>query len=38
MAGLVLVDGDPTNDVRDTRNLSAVRKRGIGLERAEPPG
>jgi imidazolonepropionase-like amidohydrolase len=27
-ADLVLVDGDPTEDIRDTRNLRAIWKRG----------
>jgi imidazolonepropionase-like amidohydrolase len=35
-ADLALVDGDPTEDIRDTRNLVAVWKRGTRLEPAEP--
>ncbi|PWU59906.1 amidohydrolase [Micromonospora globispora] len=34
-ADLVLVNGDPTQDIRDTRNLVAVWKRGACLELAE---
>ncbi|MEW9532173.1 amidohydrolase family protein [Microbispora sp. NPDC049125] len=37
-ADLVLVDGDPTRDVRDTRDLVAVWKRGGGLDLTEPGG
>jgi imidazolonepropionase-like amidohydrolase len=35
-ADLVLVNGDPTQDIGDTRNLIAVWKRGARLELAEP--
>lgn len=35
-ADLVLVDGDPTQDIHDTRNLVAIWKRGARLELAEP--
>jgi imidazolonepropionase-like amidohydrolase len=34
-ADLVLVDGDPTEDIGDTRNLVAVWKRGACLELAQ---
>ena len=33
-ADLTLVDGDPTTDIRDTRNVVAVWKRGIRLDLA----
>jgi imidazolonepropionase-like amidohydrolase len=33
-ADLTLVDGDPTTDIRNTRNVVAVWKRGIRLELA----
>jgi imidazolonepropionase-like amidohydrolase len=35
-ADLVLVDGDPTQDIGDTRNLVTIWKRGARLELAEP--
>ncbi|MFC7384618.1 amidohydrolase family protein [Sphaerisporangium rhizosphaerae] len=35
-ADLVLVEGDPTTDIRDTRNLIAVWKHGTHVELAEP--
>jgi imidazolonepropionase-like amidohydrolase len=35
-ADLVLVHGDPTTDIRDTRNVVAVWKRGIRLQPARP--
>ena len=35
-ADLILVDGDPTQDIHDTRNLVAIWKRGARLELAEP--
>jgi imidazolonepropionase-like amidohydrolase len=34
-ADLVLVDGDPTEDIGDTRNLVAIWKRGARLELAQ---
>jgi imidazolonepropionase-like amidohydrolase len=34
-ADLVLVDGDPTKDIGDTRNLVAIWKRGARLELAQ---
>ena len=33
-ADLVLVDGDPATDIRTTRRIVAVWKRGVMLERA----
>jgi imidazolonepropionase-like amidohydrolase len=35
-ADLVLVNGDPTEDIRDTRNIVSVWKRGVRVDRAEP--
>lgn len=35
-ADRVLVDGDPTDAIRDTRNLVVVWKRGIRIESADP--
>jgi imidazolonepropionase-like amidohydrolase len=35
-ADLILVDGDPTQDIHDTRNLVAIWKRGARLELAQP--
>jgi imidazolonepropionase-like amidohydrolase len=35
-ADLVLVHGDPTTDIRDTRNVVAVWKRGIRLQPVKP--
>jgi len=37
-ADLVLVRGDPTGDIRDTRNVVAVWKRGTRLEPHQPAG
>jgi imidazolonepropionase-like amidohydrolase len=35
-ADLLLVDGDPTRDIRDTRNITSVWKRGIPIDHARP--
>jgi imidazolonepropionase-like amidohydrolase len=32
-ADLLLVEGDPTRQIRDTRNIVAIWKRGVGVER-----
>lgn len=32
-ADLLLVDGDPTEDIRATRNIVAVRKHGVRFDR-----
>jgi len=36
-ADLVLVEGDPTRDILSTRNIAAIWKRGIRVERLEFP-
>jgi imidazolonepropionase-like amidohydrolase len=33
-AGLLLVDGDPSKEIRDTRNIVAIWKRGVRVQRA----
>jgi imidazolonepropionase-like amidohydrolase len=35
-ADLLLVDGDPTKQIRDTRNVAAIWKRGVRVQRAAP--
>jgi imidazolonepropionase-like amidohydrolase len=32
-ADLLLVDGDPSKQIRDTRNIVAIWKRGVRVER-----
>jgi imidazolonepropionase-like amidohydrolase len=36
-ADLLLVEGDPSRDIRDTRNIVAVWKRGVKVARRVPP-
>jgi imidazolonepropionase-like amidohydrolase len=35
-ADLLLVDGDPSRQIRDTRNIVAIWKRGVRVQRAAP--
>lgn len=35
-ADLLLVDGDPSKQIRDTRNIVAIWKRGVRVQRAAP--
>ena len=35
-ADLVLVDGDPTTHIEDTRHIAAIWKRGVPVQRAKP--
>jgi imidazolonepropionase-like amidohydrolase len=35
-ADLLLVDGDPSKQIRDTRNVVAIWKRGVRVQRAAP--